>query len=260
MIEMPSAAPTTTTKRPPNGRIAPKPLKAPATAPADQIDGPELPPPPELAPLASRASRAGHLVFRVLNPRTTVPLIRAGLGPWLGSPIGGWLLVIRVRGRKTGLMHAIPLSYRIDEGCAWVMAGFGPGTQWYRNVLVDPHVELWLPGRMPIRAIAEEVRNREVRARIVPRLVRATGVPGYMTGVDPYRAPEERILEVTAWVPLIRIRPEDEGEPLLAGPDDPGGLGWVWRQVVALTLTIWAMRRLRRLVGRVVSSLPRPGR
>jgi deazaflavin-dependent oxidoreductase (nitroreductase family) len=175
----------------------------------------------------------------------------------MGTPIGGWLLVIRVRGRKSGLGHDVPLSYLVKDGSAWVMAGFGPGTQWYKNLVADPHVELVLPGRLPMRAIAEEVRNREIRARILPHLVRATGMPGYMAGADPFRAPAERILEVTSWVPLIRLMPE--GEPLLAGPDDPGGHGWIWRQAAVLTLTVWAIRRLVGLVRRIVGSRQRPG-
>jgi deazaflavin-dependent oxidoreductase (nitroreductase family) len=176
----------------------------------------------------------------------------------MGTPIGGWLLVIRVRGRKTGLGHDVPLSYLIEDGCVWVMAGFGQGTQWYRNLLADPHVELVLPGRLPMHAIAEEVRNREIRARILPRLYPATGVPGYLAGANPFRASDERILEVTGWLPLIRLRPE--GEPLIAGPDDPRGHGWVWRQVVMLTLTAWATRRMVGLGRGLVSRLPRPDR
>lgn len=217
----------------------------------ESIDGPPLPPPPDLGERARRASRAAHLVFRLLNPRTTVPILRSGLGAWMGTPLGGWLLVVRVRGRRSGAPHDIPLSYLLDEGSVWVMAGFGPQTQWYRNILASGEVELVLPGRPPMRAMAVEVRNRAIRARVLPRLVRATGVPGYMAGADPFRAPAERILAATSWVPLIRIRPESG--PLVPGPDDPGGHGWVWRQIVVASLTIWAARRLTavlRVAGR----------
>jgi hypothetical protein len=76
--------------------------------------------------------------------------------------------------------------------------------------------------------------------------MRATGVPGYLTGSDPYRSSPERVLESTAWVPLIRLRPV--GEPLVAGPDDPGGRGWTWRQPIVIALTFWLARRACRLV------------
>jgi hypothetical protein len=79
-----------------------------------------------------------------------------------------------------------------------------------------------------------------------------------MAGADPFRAPAGRILEATAWVPLIRLRPE--GGPLVAGPDDPGGHGWVWRQAVMLLLSIWAVRQLPRMLRRMVSVFRRPDR
>ena len=34
-------------------------------------------------------------------------------------------------------------------------------------------------------------------------------------------------------MPLVRIAPVD-GSALPAGPDDPGGLGWTWRQALAI--------------------------
>ncbi len=168
-----------------------------------------------------------------------VPLLRAGLGAWLGSPLGGWILLLRVRGRRTGLVREIPLSYLVAEGAVWVMAGFGPETQWYRNLLADPAVEVVLPGG-PRRCVARDVRDRATRARILPQLLRATGVPGYLSGCDPFRSTTERVLEATSWVPLLRLEPV--GEPLVAGPDDPGGRAWVWRQALVAGLTLWALR------------------
>jgi hypothetical protein len=48
-------------------------------------------------------------------------------------------------------------------------------------------------------------------------------------------------------VPLIRLQPDDG--PICAGPDDPGGLGWVWRQATVLVVSAWLVGRLRRLLG-----------
>lgn len=231
-------------------------IETPASLPILQleVDGePALPPPPEPTASTAAAIRFGHAAFKVLNTTTTVPLLRAGLGPWMGTPVGGWLMLLRVRGRKSGLVREIPLSYMVDEGAAWVMAGFGPATQWYRNLLADPQVEIVLPGRTR-RCVAEEVRDRATRRRVLPKLVRATGMPGYMSGCDPYRAPAERVLEATAWVPLIRLRPV--GEPIVAGPDDPGGLGWAWRQPIVLAASFWLGRGAVRLARRVLRRAP----
>lgn len=197
-----------------------------------------------LTSVGRHASQAGRGAFRVLNRWLMVPMLRAGLGPWMGTPLGGWILLLRVRGRKSGVMRETPLSYLVAEGAAWVMAGFGERTEWYRNLRADPHVEVLLPGR-PLAWTAEVVDDAAVRQRIIPRLVRATGLPGYLSGCDPFRSSAEQLLAVTAWVPLIRLRPDTE--PVVAGRDDPGGLGWVWRQAVVLVAGAWLVGRVRRL-------------
>lgn len=180
-----------------------------------------------------------------------MPLLAAGLGPWIGTPIGGYLLLLRARGRKSGIVRQTPLSYLVAEGAAWVCAGFGPTTQWYLNILVDPDVEVVLPGRT-IACTAEEVRDPEVRRRMIPALVHAVGLPGALGGVDPRHDTNEQILEAYGWVPLIRLRPV--GVPLAAGPDDPGGTAWIWRQAVVLGLIVIVaglkLTLLRRLLGR----------
>ncbi len=41
-------------------------------------------------------------------------------------------------------------------------------------------------------------------------------------------------------VPLIRLAPV-EG-PIAAGPDDPGGQAWIWRQALITSLTVGLLR------------------
>jgi deazaflavin-dependent oxidoreductase (nitroreductase family) len=161
----------------------------------------------------------------------------------MGTPLGGWLLLLRVRGRNSGLMRDTPLSYLVADGAVWVMAGFGSRTDWFRNLLADPQVEILLPGRT-IACRAQPVDDPQIRARIIPRLVRVTGAPGYLTGIDPFRSTDNELLAATAWVPLIRLAADDQ--PVIAGPDDPGGLGWVWRQGLLVLIGAFVVRTLRR--------------
>lgn len=177
--------------------------------------------------------------LKALNRWMMVPAHRLGLGPWLGTPVGGYMLLLRVRGRKSGIVRDTPLTYLIADGAAWVMAGFGPATQWYRNLLADPVVDVWLPGRI-LRCRAEEARDPAVRALILPTLTRSAGVPGAMVGCNPWTSPDERILELLAGTPLVRLAPLDG--PIAAGPDDPGGHAWIWRQALVLWLTVWLLR------------------
>jgi hypothetical protein len=144
-------------------------------------------------------------------------------------------------------MRETPLSYLIAEGAVWVCAGMGPSAQWYRNILADPRVELVLPGRT-IVAHAVDVRDPVVRRRMMPRLVRAIGLPGALGGVDPRRASDEAILEAYDWVPLVRLEPE--AGPIAAGPDDPGGRAWIWRQGVVLALMFMLARSVLTLARR----------
>ena len=193
-----------------------------------------------LPPPTALAVRCVNRSLKVLNRWFMVPAHHLGLGPWIGTPIGGYILLLRVRGRRSGVIRETPLSYLIQDGSAWVLAGFGTRTEWYRNLLVDPGVEIWLPGRV-MRCRAEEVTDPAIRDPLLPRLVRAAGVPGLLVGCNPWTAPDSKIGEMLRGIPLIRFTPL--GEPLVGGPDDPGGRAWLWRQGV-VAIGILAIARL----------------
>jgi deazaflavin-dependent oxidoreductase (nitroreductase family) len=191
------------------------------------------------------ASARLRAAFHLLN-RFMAPALRAGAGPWLGSPLGGWLLLLRTRGRKSGKWRDVPLSYLISDGSIWVMSGMGAGSHWLRNIEADPLVEVVLPGRS-LRCVAT-VADEVTRRRVLPALARVVGLPGYLGGVDPYRGSDEANLAALAGVPLIRLQPLEGA--LAAGPDDPGGLGWLWRQPLVWLATLVLVSRLRRLLPR----------
>lgn len=209
---------------------------------------PPLPAPPDLAGAAAVASEASRRAFLVANRFGMIQLHRAGLSAWLGNPLTGYQLLLTTTGRKSGLRRDVPLEYIVAEGSAWVMAGYGPKTQWYRNLQVDPRVEVLLPGGRAIAGTAEEILDPAVREQMIVALCRACGLPGFMIGANPWTAPAEEILRLVAWVPLIRITPVSGA--LAAGPDDPGGLAWIPRQAIALLATVVAARALLQLVRR----------
>jgi deazaflavin-dependent oxidoreductase (nitroreductase family) len=206
---------------------------------------PPLLPPPAPSGGTGPAWRLSRTAFRYLNRWAVVPFHRAGLSAWLGTPVAGCQLLLTTTGRTSHLPRHTPLGYLVADGAAWVMAGYGPSTLWYRNLVAEPRVEVLLPARPSLRAVADEVLDPAIRARIIPPLVRSMRLPGAIIGADPGTATDEAILELTAWVPLIRLRPEDgDLEP---GPDDPGGLGWVWRQAVVALGSVALLRAFRRL-------------
>lgn len=210
---------------------------------------PPLPDPPELSDAAGAVSEASRRFFKIANRFGMVQLHRAGLSAWLGSPLTGYQVLLATTGRKTGLRRDTPLEYLLADSAVWVMAGYGPRTDWYRNLLAEPRVDVLLPGGRAFVGTAEEVLDPAVRERIIVALARAMGLPGFLIGANPWTAPDEEILRLVAWVPLIRITPL--AGPLAAGPDDPGGLAWVPRQIVATLATLWLAGRIRALLGRL---------
>ena len=205
---------------------------------------PPLLPTPSQTGMLGTLTRASQTAFRYANRYAMVPFHGAGLAVWLGNPVTGWQLMLTTTGRKSGLRRRTPLGYMIADGAAWVMAGYGSSTLWYRNLLADPAVDVLLPARPPFAANATDIPDPVVRAQIIPRLARSMALPGTMIGCLPWRSSDERILELAAWVPLIRLTPAD-GSTLVAGPDDPGGRGWTWRLLVSTLGTVAAFRVLR---------------
>lgn len=163
------------------------------------------------------------------------------------------MVLLRVRGRKSGIVRETPLNYVIEDGSAWVLAGFGPQSAWYRNLLADPDVEIVLPGRAPMAAVASDVTVSALRARMIPAILRSTIGPSMAAGLNPFSADDEAVAGDMAWVPLVRLTPTDGF--LEAGADDPGGRAWIWRQAAAAGLTLLAARLAARILGGIVRAL-----
>lgn len=93
-------------------------------------------------------SGLSRLLFRL-----PIQFYRVGLGRLLG---GRFLLLEHV-GRRTGLVRrAVVEVVATDPGTgAWIIAaGFGPKTDWYRNLLANPRAHITVGGRrMAVTAI-----------------------------------------------------------------------------------------------------------
>ena len=177
--------------------------------------------------------------FRRLNRWLVVPIFRLGLGGLVfGDPLGGWLMVLRTRGRRSGMVREVGLDYVIHDGAIYCLAGFGPTTAWLRNLEAEPHVEVLLPGRT-VSGQAEVVIDQAERALVIPKVVRAAGFASLSVDPDPWHADDARLLASVGDVPLVRIRVAG----LAAGPADPGGRLWAVKIGVAALLTVLAVGR-----------------
>lgn len=180
-------------------------------------------------------------VFWYLNRYFMVPLFRLGLGPWMGSPFGGYIIVLKVIGRKTGKVRHAPVNYAIENGNVYCLAGFGGLSDWYRNLLAHPNVEVIMPGGT-IAGVAEQVTDPDERLRMLRRIMINAGFAGFFYGYNPRTVSDEQLLDSTRDVPVIRIRLRGIG----SGASDPGGWAWVWSVIGTLLFIGWLFGRKRR--------------
>src|SRR5690348_5483710 len=107
-----------------------------------------------------------------LLPRPANPIMKALLkGPilaWrlgLGGLVGRRLLILTTTGRRSGRSRHTALGFTAFHGRNFVLTLRGPGTDWYRNVLADPHVTIQtVAGSEPVlaRRVATDAELSEV--------------------------------------------------------------------------------------------------
>ncbi|HEX6139989.1 MAG TPA: nitroreductase family deazaflavin-dependent oxidoreductase [Candidatus Limnocylindria bacterium] len=141
---------------------------------------------------------------RGLNRLVMLPWFRFGRGP-RPTRAGGWLCVLRTRGRRSGKAREIPLDYApAGSDAIWIGAGFGERTQWLHNVRADPHVEVNLQGRWR-RGLATEITDPGERVRGGRELMTHAGFMGYIYGFSPYRVSDRRLARALRDMVLLRV-------------------------------------------------------
>ncbi|WP_353810393.1 nitroreductase family deazaflavin-dependent oxidoreductase [Agromyces sp. SYSU T00194] len=113
-----------------------------------------------------RVSLAATLIRTRWLVRLPIPLYRAGLGVLLGRR----LTMIEHVGRSSGEPRYVALEVvdRPDDRTVFVAAGFGRGSQWYRNLRANPacHVSTGRIRRRPAHAVLlDDAGSAEVLAR-----------------------------------------------------------------------------------------------
>ena len=133
-------------------------------------------------------------------------LWKIGLGRMMNAwpAVGGRIMVIRHRGRKSGKEYLTPVNYAIVDHEIYSTAGFGAGTDWYRNILANPDIELWLPeGRR--RARACDVSGSPSRVKLLREITIASGFAGPLMGVDQKKLTDEQLEKVSGDYRLIHF-------------------------------------------------------
>ena len=140
--------------------------------------------------------------------RAPIWLYRAHLGRLLGHQ----MLLLTHRGRKTGLPRQTVLEvlhYDRASGTHVVAAGWGEQSDWFRNVLQTPAVEVAAGGH---EAAAQAIRlspaaaERELRYYTRRHPLRARAFSRLMTG-QPFRGSDADVQRMARAVPLVALRP-----------------------------------------------------
>jgi deazaflavin-dependent oxidoreductase (nitroreductase family) len=169
--------------------------------------------------------------FKFLN-KYMLLMWRLGLGVYLNQPkTWGNIMVISHTGRVSGLRRRTPLNYAVVDGEVYCVSGFGDVSDWYRNILVNPEVEIWMPGGW-WAGIAEEVADPGERLPLLRQVIIGSGFAGRLAGFDPYRMSDTELEAATASYRLVHILRREAR----TGPGGPGDLAWVWQAATALLL------------------------
>jgi deazaflavin-dependent oxidoreductase (nitroreductase family) len=180
--------------------------------------------------------------FKYFN-RFMLLMWRLGMGPLLnmGPAMAGRYIVITHTGRKSGIKRRTPVNYAVVDDEVYCTAAFGSSSDWYRNIVANPQVEVWLPDGW-YAGIAEEVASPEARLPLLRQVLIASGFAALAAGVDPNKMTDEELDAATKEYRLIHIR----RVAARTGTDGPGDLVWVWPVLVTILLPLLVLQRPKR--------------
>lgn len=153
------------------------------------------------------SARIYRLFFRLLNSFFVLPAFRIGLGRIVSNPLTGRVMVLILKGRKTGRILYTPVGYAIMNGRIYCYRGERSQGAWYLNLLAEPHLEVMLPeGR--IRGYAEEVTDDDEKIAALRQILKNGGLSGFIHGFNPWTVEDGVLRERMSDVKVVRITPD----------------------------------------------------
>ena len=172
--------------------------------------------------------------FKQFN-KFMILLWRLGLGKWVNFwPEGlGQIMVITHTGRKSGLRRKTPVNYACINNDIYCTAGFGAGSDWYKNILSNSAVEIWLPDGW-WNGTARDISDSPQRLSILREVLIKSGfAASAFGGVKPKIVSDLELLQLTETYRLVQIKKEEK----LNGPGGPGDLAYFWPAAGLILLT-----------------------
>lgn len=151
-----------------------------------------------------------------------VPAFRVGLGPFIGNPFTGYIMVLKTVGRKTGKTRYAPMNYAIMDGQVYCHQGGHLKGVWYLNLKANPKVEVLLPSGT-LAGFGEAVTDPDESLRAIRNILKSSGFGFYVYGFNPFTASDKVVREKTKDVSVVRITPVGIG----SGAADFGGGLWM---------------------------------
>ena len=160
------------------------------------------------------------LLFKNFN-RIMLLLWRLGLGAWINIwPQGfGRLMVVTHTGRKSRTRRQTPVNYAVINGEVYCTAARGVHSDWYQNIVTNPHVEIWLPDSW-WAGTAEDVTDQDDSLEKMRMVIMACGFVGRLFGLDACSMSDEDFRNATR----LFQDPDFDGEPVSIiepKPEDP---------------------------------------
>ena len=172
-------------------------------------------------------------IFRLLNKYFMVPAFRWGFGPFMGSPISGYIMVLKTIGHKSGLLRYAPVNYAIHEGNIYCLSGFGKIAHWYKNLTANPQVEVIMPSGT-VSGDAVTVIDEDEKFPLMRQILKNSGFAGFLAGYNAWTISDEELREKGKEMVVIRIEPKG----IFAGAAVPGGKLWLWLTIAAIALIV----------------------
>ena len=124
------------------------------------------------------------------------------------------LLLLDVRGRRTGRHYRLPVQYAQAGRVIWVLPAGHERKTWWRNLLQEQPVQLWLGGRqLSGRAwavngtteVTPALDGLRIYLRRFPSMTRRLGVTGPDGTID-----QDRLRGLAARTVIVRILPDED--------------------------------------------------
>jgi deazaflavin-dependent oxidoreductase (nitroreductase family) len=137
-------------------------------------------------------------------------------GPLAEIMRGRCVLLLTTRGRRSGLPRTTAVSFMPVDNHYVVFSGWGVGSNWYRNVLVNPQVTIKV-GRGVMRATARVVEDPSRRVALMRQMQTRSAGCGppkpirpllKLTGVFDYQGEIDTAAAAGATLPVVEIVPE----------------------------------------------------